>query len=368
MIPHLDGGYCFPTVVCPSQILETGGTVAASVAKQAASSVLDSVGTGLTQAADWLAAHVMVLIGSTSSPDMGAGWLRPEMALMEQVVLAVILPILMAATIGPVLRQDIRRLGRVWAVGLPLGIFSGLAASQIAGWGLAITDALCSLVLGDQAHTLGRQFSDAMAANTVSGAPLFVQVILAGLMVTGAVLVWLELMVRSAGVYIATFFMPLALVAYVWPATVGIARRAVEILVSLILSKFVIVASISLGLAALAGGGVDATISGAAVLLIAAFVPFALLRLAPVVEASAIAHLEGMSRRPARATARTAASVAGAPVHPVTQLVMSAAAGKGEATAGDGGLGTRLISSGGLSEPAADYPLRPNRPAGGMDG
>jgi hypothetical protein len=164
-------------------------------------------------------------------------------------------------------------------------------------------------------------------------------------------------MVRSAGVYVATFFMPLALIGYIWPATAGVARRAIEVLVSLILSKFVILASVSLGLAALTGGGIDATVSGAAVLLIAAFAPFALLRLAPVVEASAIAHLEGMARRPARAAARTATAAAAAPLHPVTQAVMSVAAGRRSGADGDGGgLGPRAVTSQPIPWHPPDFP------------
>lgn len=351
--------FCIPNVVCPSQIIDAGSGLANSVAKQAASSVLDAIGSGLSQAAAWVVGHVMDLIQSTTSPDLGAGWFSSEIGLMEQVAVTVILPVLMVATIGPVLRQDGRRLFRIWGVGLPLGIFAGLAGSQLAGLGLAATDALCGLVVGSHSQALGRQFSEAMTSNAIIGAPLFVQIILAVLTLSGAVLVWLELMVRSAGVYVATFFMPLALITYIWPATAGIAKRAIEILVSLILSKFVIVASITLGVAALSGGGVDAAVSGAAILLIAAFAPFSLFRLAPVVEASAIAHLEGMSRRPGRAAARTATAAAAAPVHPVTQLVMSAATrGGGSGTSGDGGLGVRAVTSQDIPEATANFPLK----------
>ncbi len=76
-------------------------------------------------------------------------------------------------------------------------------------------------------------------------------------------------------------------------------------LVALILSKFVIVAALTLGLAAMASGtSADDAVAGGAILLIAGFAPFTLLRLAPIVESAAIAHLEGMSRRPFRAASR----------------------------------------------------------------
>ena len=118
--------------------------------------------------------------------------------------------------------------------------------------------------------------------------------------------------------------MPLALACYVWPATAAIAKRTVELLAALILSKFVIVATLTLGVAALHGGpSPDNAVIGAAILLIAGFAPFCLLRLAPIVEAGAIAHLEGMSRRPLRAAGRAATTVAAGPAHPVVGLVLS---------------------------------------------
>lgn len=330
---------CVAPGVCPGQALDAGGGVGGSVAAQAATSVLDAIGSALSDSSAWLVGHVMGLIESSTGPQLYSGWFGGEMALMGRVIVLVVLPVLMAATIGPVLRQDGRRLFRVWGVGLPLALVAGLAGSQAAGWGLAATDALCAEVLGSHAQHFGHQFSAAIAA-PAAGDPLFVGVILSLLTLVGAVLLWLELVVRSAGVYVATFFMPLALVGYIWPATAGVARRAVEILVSLILAKFVIVASLSLGAAALGGGGVDAAVSGGAILLIAAFAPFVLLRLAPVVEASAIAHLEGLSRRPGRAAERAATSAASAPTHPVTSLVMSGAAARWAAAAtGEGASG-----------------------------
>ena len=365
---------CVAPGVCPGQAFGAGGGAAGSLAAQAAGSVLDALGSELSDASAWLVGHVMDLILTSTKPQLYSGWFGGEMALMRRVILLVVTPVLMAATIGPVLRQDGRRLFRVWGVGLPLALVAGMAGWQAAGWGLAATDALSGDVLGPNSEHFGHQFSAAMAP--AAGDPLFVGIILSVLTLVGAVLLWLELVVRSAGVYVATFFMPLALVGYIWPATAGMARRAVEILVSLILAKFVIVASLSLGAAALGSGGVDAELSGSAILLVAAFAPFALLRLAPVVEAAAIAHLEGLSRRPGRAAARAVTAAAGAPTHPVTSLVMSgtagrwaaAAAGQGTGGSGQGAPAGRTVGAQPIPMRAADYPFPPASGPAGTDG
>ncbi|HWW54076.1 MAG TPA: hypothetical protein VNY84_09910, partial [Acidimicrobiales bacterium] len=125
-----------------------------------------------------------------------------------------------------------------------------------------------------------------------------------------------ELLMRTAAVYVAVLFLPIVLAGLVWPATLRWARRLVELLAVLILSKFVIVAVLSLAASALADGvehgGLAALLSGASLLLLAAFAPYTLLRLVPFVEAGAANHLEGVaSSLPARAAnaARTPGNV-----------------------------------------------------------
>jgi hypothetical protein len=99
-------------------------------------------------------------------------------------------------------------------------------------------------------------------------------------------------------------------------------RRLVETLAALIVSKFVIVAVLSLAAGALASGtagtgghgaGFSSVLGGGALLLMATFVPFAILRMIPAVEAGAVGHLESLRSRataPIGRTARTAASLA----------------------------------------------------------
>jgi hypothetical protein len=101
--------------------------------------------------------------------------------------------------------------------------------------------------------------------------------------------------IRDAAIYIGLFFVPLTFVAMIWPATSRHARRLVEFLIAVILAKFVIVAIIGLASAAItnAGGTGDGgqlferMIAGAALLVLAAWSPFALLRLIPMMEIAA---------------------------------------------------------------------------------
>lgn len=348
MFVHPVSGLCFPTVVCPSTVIDAGSELAGKVAGDVASSVLSAVSSGLQAAVTYQVQQLITFVETTTSPALQYGWYSAEMTLMRQVAVLLVLPILMAATIGPVLRQDGRRLFRVWAVGLPVGLFAGLVVAQLASLALSVVDALCAMVIGPQGHTLAVQYGKSLAG--ISTVPQFLAMLLSCLTLAGSVLIWLELLARSAGVYVAVFFMPIALVAFIWPSTVSLARRGIEILACLILSKFVIVSCLSLGVAAYGSGGVDATFAGAGILLMAGFAPFALLRLTPIVEAAVIAHMEGMSRRPFRAMAGAAAASGRAVSHPVVQMLMNARSGGGEAVG-------RAITEQPLAPRAPDYPL-----------
>jgi hypothetical protein len=314
---------CVPLVTC-------GGNspLPTSFAHAAAAAVLDTFTAALTSAAAWLVGHVIQLATATGQVDLTKPWFVARAEVMVQLLEFVVVPLLLVATIGPVLRQDLRRLARVWGVGLPVAVLVGVSGAQFTQLAIGATDALCRAIIGNPQATLGGSLKGLSTAMVIPGAPQLVAAVISVLLIIGSVLLWLELVVRAAAIYVAVFFMPLALACYVWPATVTVARRTTELLAALILSKFIIVATLTLGVAALHGGpSADNAIIGAAILLIAGFAPFCLLRLTPVIEAGAVAHLEGLSRRPWRATARAATTMATGPAHPVAGLILSARSG-----------------------------------------
>ena len=209
-------------------------------------------------------------------------------------------PLLFAATIGAVLRQDMRRLGRSWGVFLPVSMLAGYAVVELTKTGLDITDGISVRhpVRGhaQPGHVLVRAISLGIIASINEG---ILSILLSLLIIAGCLAIWLELVVRAAAIELAVFFMPLALAGLVWPATAHWAKRLVEVLVALLLMKPVIVGALCLGAGAVVDVGDPSTaVSGLAILLIAAFAPYALLKLVPIVGVSAIAHLEGLSRQP----------------------------------------------------------------------
>ncbi len=357
---------CLPVVGC-----DPAGHLAGDAAHTAAQAAFDVMGGWIAAGAVTVLTHVADLVTSTTSvhldsPSGAANWFGRQYGWMRTLALFVVLPMLVAAAISAVIHQDPARLARAVFVHLPLAVLGTAVAVELTARALQLTDILCAQVsasLGGNVRqaldTVARAMSDVAAAGTGAGG--FVATIGTLLVAFGALLIWIELLIRASAIYVAVLFLPLALCGLLWPATARWARRMVELLVALIASKFVIVAVISLAAGALANGqGIDAVLAGAALLLTAAFAPFVLLRLVPMVEAGAISHLEGLERRPVAAASGAALRVGGLAMRAFgDEGFSSAAAGFDPAT------GLSVAAGTALPAPAAAGPDEVGTPATG---
>jgi type IV secretion system protein TrbL len=128
--------------------------------------------------------------------------------------------------------------------------------------------------------------------------------------ILGAFMVWLELIVRAGLVYLMVATAPLVLAMRIFPGFAPAWKKFVETAVAVILSKVFVAIALVLGLSLTTGGviptgtaagtGADIgqLIAGIAMMALAAFAPFVLLRFVPVVEAALLA--QGISHMPAR--------------------------------------------------------------------
>jgi hypothetical protein len=343
------------------------GAATSSVVGFGADTVLDAIGSWVSNGAVWLLGQIGAVLGATTSIDLGASWFTAHYETMAALAGVVVLPLLLLGIIQSVYRQSGSMLVRSVLLNVPLAILLTAIAVKLVQIGLSVTDAMSTAV----AHGAGLDTGNFMASvvtdldsGSSSGTPAFVLFLGGIVVVIGAVLVWIELLVRSAAVYVAVLFLPLALASLAWPAIAHWCRRLVDTLVALVLGKFVIVSVLSLAAGALAGGsaaggggpaggGFAAVLGGAALLLLAAFAPWALFRLIPFMEAGAVGHLEGLGRR--------AGHQAAVPARGLAQVAMRAAAAHSMATAASAGLG--LPGSGGTL--SAGDPSTPSSPLAG---
>ena len=203
-----------------------------------------------------------------------------------------------------------------------------MVAIQVVILSLSATDAMSDAVAGgtgaDVTSLLSGVTNGLAAAAADPTIASFVLLLIALLIAVAAFVLWIELLIRAAAVYVAVLFLPLALATLVWPAVSHWCRRLVETLAALILSKFVIVATLSLAAGAVSSGtagggahgaGFSAVLAGGALLVMATFVPFAILRMIPAVEAGAVGHLDGLRARGTAAVTRPARSAASHALH-----------------------------------------------------
>ncbi len=348
------------------------GSIGGSLAASGFESVLSGISQWVASGAEWLLGQIGDVLVSTTTIDVGAAWFRTHYGQMTALAGVVILPLVLLSTIQAVLRQNPGQLVRTFLLQLPLALLLGVVAIQIVILSLSATDAMSDAVAGgtgaDVTHLLSGVTQGLVAAAgdpTIAG---FVLLLVALFVSVAAFVLWLELLIRAAAVYVAVLFLPLALATLVWPAVSHWCRRLVETLAALILSKFVIVATLSLAAGAVSSGtagsgahgyGFSAVLAGGALLVIAVFTPFAILRLIPAVEAGAVGHLEGLRQRGTAAVTRPARSAASFALHEGLGVLGDARV-MGEAkAAGLGGSGTAAGAGAGA---------RPGGGAGGRAG
>lgn len=229
-------------------------------------------------------------IGATTTPNLEAVWFSSSYWRMAGVAALLTVPFLFAATIQAMLHSDLSLLTRAAFGYLPLGLLAVGVAAPLTGLLLAGSDEMSSIVSTASGHAgagaLGRLSGAGVVASGLSGSA-FVSFFIALFTIAAAFTLWLELLIRQAAVYVIVLMLPLFFAAMVWPARRIWAVRAVELLVALILSKFAIVAVLGLGGAALGHTllpGIPTLLAGATLVLLAAFSPWALLRLLPLHE------------------------------------------------------------------------------------
>jgi hypothetical protein len=269
-----------------------GGGGGASAAGTAAG--LAAVGVWVLGGARFALHETATVLGRTTSPQLEATWFSSSYWRMGAIAALITLPFLFAAAVQALIRSDIALLARAAFGYLPLAMLGVGIAAPLTMLLLAASDQLSAIVGAaaghESTHFLVRAGAVVGVLSVFKGSP-FLAFLVGLIAAAGALVLWLELLMREAAVYIVVLMLPLAFAAMVWPARRIWAVRMVEVLVALILAKFAIVAVLALGGAALGhgGSGITGALAGAVLVLLGAFAPWALLRLLPLTELASAA-------------------------------------------------------------------------------
>lgn len=303
----------------------TLGPVAHGAAGFVWDQVMQGIVSWIVDSVAWFVGQVLSLLEDSTKVDLRAGWfLDPGGPYRTVLGIAVVLLlgfVFLGLLQGLLAGDPMLMLTRI-ARDLPMAVLGMVVTIEVASTLLALADALSHAVLrggGDNAKQVLHVIGDSSA---FSGQSSFVIALLGLLCIVAALFVWVELVIRSALIYLLVALSPLVLAAMVWPSARGMVRKLAELLLALIFSKVVIAIAFSVGAAALAGVGnaghansgasgevtanAGTLFSGLVIFCLAAFAPFVLLKLFPAAESAVVA--QGISRGPARATQQASAS------------------------------------------------------------
>ena len=332
------------TIVCAGgsiigDALGAAGEVAGAGIEAAGDAVMGGLTDWVAGGAAWLLQRAAKLLERSTRPALGSTWFQRQYRTMLTLAVALSLVFLLCALLQATLRMDPRGLLRSALVALPASMLLCFAAVTVVEGALGVTDWMTERVLESFERDTSEFFADVgevLVPASLAGTPLPSFLLFLGALMTALAtfVVWLELVMREAAIYVAVAFLPLCFAAMVWERSAHWCRRLVELLAALILAKFTIAVAVSLAAGAMAHGrsgegGLTALMAGCAVMVIAALTPWLLLRLIPIAEAAGHLAIHRGSARAALGTApgaQTAAMV-------VRQSVLVAASPGGLAAA-----------------------------------
>jgi hypothetical protein len=308
--------------------------------------ILSAIGhvftSGAQSVASWAFTEMTQALVATTQVDL-TGWFTAPWRAMITVAGVLAIPILLAGVATESLAGRpgvaIRR-----GVLLPLLIGPVLLASRAAiALVLVLVNGCCALVVkvgigGPSGYAtalthMSRSLGISGVPNAVlPGANAAVTVLV--LLVTAFLcfVIWVELALRAAMIYLLAAFVPLALAGLFWSQTARWTRRLLEVLAAVILAQLVITVVMVLAAASLAGpgdglaAGIDRTAVGLALLFLGTLGLPMTFRLIPhVVEASVAA---GTGAAVANRVRHTGGQALSAIPHPATQAAGAAMTGR----------------------------------------
>ena len=259
----------------------------ASAAGAIGGSILDQVTTWMTDAAQWITSKIQGLIAETTTPELEAQWYRERFGAMAALAGGLAVLVAMIALGSAALRRDPDALGATFIGMFRAGIGTGLVLA-LTVLALSVADGITNWVAADASGQAASRFwgdvASAWGDDNAGFGSSAIAFLFAIVQVIAGIAVWLELLLRQAGIYVAVLFMPAALAASIWPALRAWQSRLVGLLFVLIAMKPVVVVVLSLaGSAAAAGGDADkdlgVLVAAVMILVLAAFVPWVLMML-----------------------------------------------------------------------------------------
>jgi hypothetical protein len=273
--------------ICDVPVISSVCTTAGDAAGALVTVPFDWLAQSMGNAAKWMFEAVWKVFDSTTMVDITSSQYTRVYNILFGIAVFVMLGFFMLQVIGGVIRREPAALSRA-ALGLAKSILGSLVALALFATALQITDQLCVGIVG-AAGTSMEQMGDriALLAGGLSalnvgapGAGAIITIIIAGLAMGGAVIVWISLLTRKALLLIAIVFAPIALAGSSWDHTRGWVSKWATFVIALIASKVVLVVIFLLATTQVSAPidadlrSVSEPIAGVVLMLVAGFAPY----------------------------------------------------------------------------------------------
>jgi hypothetical protein len=277
----------------------------------------------------WVVGGVFGFFAEATDPNVQADWFvggDGPYATTAAIGATLLVLFVFAGIIQGTLSGDVGGMLRRMAVDLPMSVLGMVGLVTVAQALIQLTDVLAAHVLGSFQEQTSDFTAVVVSLGSLQGqqASAFVVFLLGLITVLAGIVLVAELVVREALIYIVVALAPLVFATRLWPATQGAARKLIELLCALIVSKLVIAVALAVAAAAAVGSGsggevtalptpevyaqdpggsvtqaVGILLAAATAFAVAAFSPLLIARLLPLTESAIVA--QGVRGAPLRA-------------------------------------------------------------------
>lgn len=249
-------------------------------------------------AVQWLLTTLVAVLNATSNANQIVSAGSREFTVLLTLSPLLLMLGLLVATVQALRQGDSANLWRLYLGVAPACVAGIVLARPLAEMIVAVMNELASLALGSTASQLTR-VGESMAH--LGALPSFAVFLLAGLLVLGSVLLWLELLFRGVVLSFLLVLVPVVVPLAVFGSLRRIGWRLAETFLAVAASKVVVAIALALGLQEITIFNATSILEGVVTLLLACATPFLLLRLVPFMENAAHLAFDGARQRAVRA-------------------------------------------------------------------
>ncbi|NNN21044.1 MAG: hypothetical protein HKL80_03465 [Acidimicrobiales bacterium] len=290
---------------CPLGLIE-GIPIISSLTSLGASTLLDAISKWIGNAAAFLVEKLGQIMENASQPGIGTSWFSLNYQNMIMIAGLVIVPLIFISVIRSIFMQDFNGMGKMVMIQIPGAFIAGIGSIQIVKTLIEIVDSFSNQLLAQSGSNFPEMISRINSAliSPLSSMPTIASGALAFIalgILSGTLVLFIEMIMRSSAIDIAVLFLPISFAAMVFPYTAHILRRLIETIASLILSKFVVAGVLAMASSEIASNPYTSSFStitvGLACIWLAAFSPFMLFKIVPLVDASVLSGITEVGQR-----------------------------------------------------------------------